>query len=145
VTIAGFAIWPADGVFVPVPRGVLRGKSPLLPELARYACRLGVWCCHHWQRPAGRRWQRDNLRSRLNKEQGSWHVAALIISSVGPDAFGPETVAAMGEAYQAAVASQPNAVHEVIARRIIAAARFGERDPVRLREAALVSVERRSK
>jgi len=43
----------------------------------------------------------------------------------------------MSEAYEAALASQPNAVPEAIAGRIIAAARFGERDPVRLREAAL--------
>jgi len=43
----------------------------------------------------------------------------------------------MSAAYEAALASQPNAVPEAIAGRIIAAARFGERDPVRLREAAL--------
>ena len=43
----------------------------------------------------------------------------------------------MSEAYEAALASQPNVVREVIAGRIIAAAKLGERDPVRLREAAL--------
>jgi hypothetical protein len=43
----------------------------------------------------------------------------------------------MGEAYDAALVSQPNAVPEAIALRIIAAAKFGERDPVRLRQAAL--------
>jgi hypothetical protein len=48
----------------------------------------------------------------------------------------------MSEAFDAAckelhVVGQRDVVCEVIARRIIAAARFGERDPVRLREAAL--------
>jgi hypothetical protein len=58
-------------------------------------------------------------------------------SFIEPGAFGPESLAAMGEAYDAALASQPNAVPEAIALRIIAAAKFGERDPVRLRQAAL--------
>ncbi len=43
----------------------------------------------------------------------------------------------MSEAFEAALASQPNVAREAIALRIIAAATFGERDPVRLREAAL--------
>ena len=48
----------------------------------------------------------------------------------------------MSEALEAALkelqdTGQSNVVPEVIAGRIIAAARFGERDPVRLREAAL--------
>ena len=69
-------------------------------------------------------------------------MAVLIISSVEPDAFGPEAVAAMGEAYEAALkelhdTGQPQMVFEVIAKRIVAAAKLGERDPVRLREAAL--------
>ncbi len=54
-----------------------------------------------------------------------------------PGVFGPEALSAMGEAYEAALASQPNAVREAIAGRIIAAARLGERDPIRLRAAAL--------
>ena len=58
-------------------------------------------------------------------------------SFISPGVFGPETIAGMSEAYEVALASQPNAVPEAIAVRIIAAARFGERDPVRLREAAL--------
>jgi hypothetical protein len=58
-------------------------------------------------------------------------------SFISPGVFGPEAIAGMSEAYEAALASQPNAVPEAIAGRIIAAARFGERDPVRLREAAL--------
>ncbi len=48
----------------------------------------------------------------------------------------------MGEAFEAACkelddTGQPKVVLEVIAERIIAAARIGERDPVRLRKAAL--------
>jgi len=52
-------------------------------------------------------------------------------------AFEPEAIAAMSEAFDAACESQPEAVREVIAQRIIQAARLGERDPVRLRESAL--------
>jgi hypothetical protein len=57
-------------------------------------------------------------------------------------AFGPEELAAMSEALEAACkelrnAGQPEMVREIVARRIILAARFGERAPVRLREAAL--------
>jgi hypothetical protein len=56
--------------------------------------------------------------------------------------FEPEVIAAMSEALEAALkelgdAGQAEAISEMIARRIIAAARFGERDPVRLMEAAL--------
>jgi len=58
-------------------------------------------------------------------------------SFISPGVFGPEAIAGMSAAYEAALASQPNAVPEAIAGRIIAAARIGERDPVRLREAAL--------
>jgi len=70
-----------------------------------------------------------------------------IRSSIGPGAFGPEEIAAMSEAFEAALkelhdAGQSNVVREVIAGRIIAAARFGERDPVRLLEAALRSDSR---
>ena len=58
-------------------------------------------------------------------------------SFISPGVFGPEAIAGMSAAYEAALASQPNAVPEAIAGRIIAAARTGERDPVRLRVAAL--------
>jgi len=61
---------------------------------------------------------------------------------IQPGAFDPEAVAAMSEAFEAArnelnEAGQPKVAPEVIATRIIAAARRGERDPVRLRAAAL--------
>jgi hypothetical protein len=60
---------------------------------------------------------------------------------IQPEAFDPETVAAMTEAFDAACkkqgdTGQPKVAHEVIAARIVAAARLGERDPVRLLEAA---------
>jgi hypothetical protein len=57
-------------------------------------------------------------------------------------AFEPEAIAVMSEAFEAACkeldeAGQPKVAREVIAGRIVAAARLGECDPVRLREAAL--------
>jgi precorrin-4 methylase len=57
-------------------------------------------------------------------------------------AFEPEVIAAMSDAFEAACellreTGQPEVAREVIATRIIAAARSGERDAVRLREAAL--------
>jgi hypothetical protein len=63
-------------------------------------------------------------------------------SFLQPGAFEPEAIAAMSEAFEAACrelqnAGQPEVAREVIAGRIIAAARLGERDPVRLLEAAL--------
>ncbi len=65
-----------------------------------------------------------------------------ISSFIEPGAFGPEALAAMSEAFEAACKAlkdtgQPEVVREIVARRIIAAARFGERDPVRLLEAGL--------
>jgi hypothetical protein len=58
-------------------------------------------------------------------------------------AFEPELIAAMSEALEAACkevqdGGRPEVVREAIAIRIIAAARAGERDPVRLRAVALV-------
>jgi len=54
-------------------------------------------------------------------------------------------IAAMSEAFEAACkelneAGQPKVAREVIAGRIIAVARIGERDPVRLRAAALAGL-----
>ncbi|SRR6266446_3114189 len=73
-------------------------------------------------------------------------VGEVVAMSIGPfmvpGVFEPEAIAAMGEAFEAACevlqdAGQPEVVREFIAKRIIAAATFGERDPVRLRAAAL--------
>jgi hypothetical protein len=68
--------------------------------------------------------------------------AMPIRSFIQPGAFDPEVTAVMCEAYEAALkevqdTGQPRVVPEVIASRIVAAARLGERDPVRLRESAL--------
>jgi hypothetical protein len=57
-------------------------------------------------------------------------------------AFGPEVIAEMTEALEAACEElgdthQPEVLREKVAQRIIHAVRLGERDPVRLREAAL--------
>jgi hypothetical protein len=65
-----------------------------------------------------------------------------IDSFVQPGAFGPEAIAAMSEALEAACeelgdTDRPQAVREIVALRIIAAAKLGECDPTRLREAAL--------
>jgi hypothetical protein len=64
----------------------------------------------------------------------------LIYPFMQPGAFEPETIAAMSEALEAALKELQDTrqlVPEVMASRIIAAAKLGERDPVRLREAAL--------
>jgi hypothetical protein len=59
-----------------------------------------------------------------------------------PGAFGPEVIAAMSEALEAALkelqhTAPTDVVREIMAGRIIGAARLGERDPARLRAAAL--------
>jgi hypothetical protein len=69
-------------------------------------------------------------------------IAVKIRISAMPGAFEPEAIAAMSEAFEAACdvlrdAGPPEVVREIIAGRIIAAARFGERDPAHLRVAAL--------
>jgi hypothetical protein len=60
--------------------------------------------------------------------------------------FEPEAIAAMSSAFESACkelgeTSQFEAVRSLIAGRIIAAASSGERDPVRLRTAALANCE----
>ncbi len=62
--------------------------------------------------------------------------------SLEQGAFEPEATAAMGEAFEAACKElhdigQLQMVRKVLAQRIVAAARRGEIDPVRLRTAAL--------
>jgi hypothetical protein len=62
-----------------------------------------------------------------------------------PGLFDPEAIAAMSEAFEAACeqlddTGQPELVLEIIAGRIVAAANAGERDPVRLRAAALAGM-----
>jgi hypothetical protein len=67
---------------------------------------------------------------------------ARIFSSIGPGSFGPEAIAEMTAALDAAFeklqdTGEPDVVRERIATRIIAAARLGEHDPARLLQAAL--------
>jgi hypothetical protein len=59
--------------------------------------------------------------------------------------FDDETTRIMGEAFDAARATlqdrgQPQIVYEIIAKRIIEAAKKGERDPTRLRDAGLAAL-----
>jgi hypothetical protein len=69
-------------------------------------------------------------------------VAMPVRSLLNPGVFfEPEVIALMSEAFEAACkvlrdSGTHEIVREVIARRIIAAASLGERDPVRLRAAA---------
>jgi hypothetical protein len=60
-------------------------------------------------------------------------------------AFDDQVTHIMGEAFDSACkelhdSGQPKIVYEVIAKRIIDAARNGERDPVRLRSAGLMGL-----
>jgi hypothetical protein len=64
-------------------------------------------------------------------------TAVPIDSFVQRGAFAPEVVATMSQVFDAACTEQPHVAREVIANRIVAAAKLGERDPARLREAAL--------
>ena len=60
-------------------------------------------------------------------------------------AFDPEATRILGQAFDMSCAllghtPQPTAVREAIAKSIIEAAKAGERDPVRLREAGLAAL-----
>lgn len=71
---------------------------------------------------------------------------AQILHFIRPDnAFDPETTALLSAAYDKAIAAlhdrgQPEIVREIIAKRIIALASKGERDPERLCAAALTAI-----
>lgn len=61
--------------------------------------------------------------------------------------FDDDATHAMGQAFDSALTLlgekfHPKVIHEVIARRIITAARKGERDPDRLRDTAIAAVKR---
>jgi hypothetical protein len=84
----------------------------------------------------GRRWLRDALRSRLNG-----NGARRMPKSQST------LKATIRAAFDAALkvlhdTSQPTIVREIILARIVEAARSGERDPVRLQEAALPWLDR---
>jgi hypothetical protein len=78
---------------------------------------------------------------------GGGQAVMAIRPFVEPGAFDPEAIAAMSEALEAALnklgdIDQPEVVREIIAGRIIAVAKLGERDPARLLEAALRGPDR---
>jgi hypothetical protein len=63
------------------------------------------------------------------------------------EAFDPETTRVLGSAFDMACAVigrtvQPTVVREAIARKIVEAAKHGERDPYRLRDVGLAAIER---
>jgi hypothetical protein len=71
-----------------------------------------------------------------------------IVQFPADSGFDAEATTAMGAAFDAACGAvggrgQPSVVQEVIARRIIAAAKKGERDPQRLCENALKALRPR--
>ena len=71
-----------------------------------------------------------------------------IRSFMQPAAFEPEAIAVMSEAFEAALKELQDTgdvIREVIARRIITETTLGERDPVRLREAALAGLKGRER
>jgi hypothetical protein len=77
---------------------------------------------------------------------------ATILTFLKPNdgVFNDHATRVMGEAFDAAAKAlhdtgQPAIVYETIAARIIAAARKGERDPVRLRDAGLAGLGYESK
>jgi hypothetical protein len=75
---------------------------------------------------------------------------ASILPFIPAGVFDDASTKIMGEAFDAACkalhdSSDPKLAHEIIARRIILAARQGERDVVRLRDAALAAVAKVTK
>jgi hypothetical protein len=59
------------------------------------------------------------------------------------EAFGPEAISVMGDAYERALRIAPasESVRQVIAARIIGLARTGERDPHKLCEQSLTDLD----
>lgn len=84
------------------------------------------------------------MRSRLR--DGRTAVMAEILQFIRPDnSFDPETLTILAAAYDKAVAGihdrdQSKVVREVVAKRIIALAMKGERDPERLCQSALAAI-----
>jgi hypothetical protein len=62
-----------------------------------------------------------------------------------PEAFDPEAISVMGDAYERALKIAPTtaseSIRQVIAARIIGLARTGERDPHKLCEQSLADLE----
>jgi len=82
---------------------------------------------------------------RLERTHG---IDPAFYSSTGD--FDDETTRRMGEAFDAARAAlhdqaRPEIVYGIIAKRIIEAAKKGERDPIRLRDAGLAALGYKSR
>jgi hypothetical protein len=91
----------------------------------------------------------QNADERRRRVQGVVQTAS-ILQFIPRGVFDDAATKVMGEAFDAACKAlhdtgQPHVVYEVMARRIIAAARTGERDVTRLREAALMALPNREK
>jgi hypothetical protein len=89
-------------------------------------------------------------RRALRRIKQNWRLAPVLwrLSQLGGGempirpfvqrgAFEPEVLAVMGEVFEAACKERPNVAPGAIAQRIVTAAQLGERDPARLRKAAL--------
>ena len=81
----------------------------------------------------------------VSRSTGRPHLGSAFPLLAGA-AFDGELTRVMGEAFDAVCNElhnngQPSVVHANIARRIIAAAKRGERDPLRLRQAGLSALE----
>jgi hypothetical protein len=80
----------------------------------------------------------------LSGDKGNRVASILPFMRLRAD-FDDEATRIMGEAFDAARASledrgQPQIVYKIIAKRIIDAAKKGERDPIRLRDAGLAAL-----
>ncbi len=136
-----------EGLFLFTPRhwpGGLDGDSPewqiaATVELTRYAQSAGRSVLTSPAATIGRQWLRDRFALPPEQERERFMLFRSFGESAG--AFGPEALVTMSAAFEAACKELRHAgrevVTEIVARRIITAARFGERDPFHLRVAAL--------
>ena len=90
------------------------------------------------------RWVQRERRSAAHAQAGS-HMAAILPFIRNKSDFDDEATRLMGEAFDAVCkdlhdTGQPALVREIIANRIIEAAKKGERDPARLRSAGLAAL-----
>jgi hypothetical protein len=74
-------------------------------------------------------------------------AALSVVQFLPRGVFDDDATHAMGQAFDSALALlgekfRPTVIHEVVARRIVAAARKGERNPDRLRDTAIAAVKR---
>jgi Ser/Thr protein kinase RdoA (MazF antagonist) len=105
-------------------------------DLARLAASLDALALYYCEPDVEEADFGDGTSEALVREVTAMPSHSFKVSGV----FDPEAIAAMSEAFEAACAlqdaSQPEVVREIIAKRIIAAATTGERDPLRLQAAA---------